>query len=59
MKQPQEGNIIAEYVVNGIHGYIMDTYLHDVSEEEMNRRVQHATQTAQRILEKDLLEHSE
>ncbi|MCD8355897.1 MAG: hypothetical protein LUE11_04935 [Clostridia bacterium] len=52
-----EGNVVAEYVVNGIHGYIMDTYIRDVPPEEMKKRVEKAKATAQRIWDRYLREH--
>lgn len=48
----QEGNVVATHVTkNGITCYIMDTYIRDVPEEEMKKRVEMACDTARRILE--------
>lgn len=48
----QKGNVVSTHIAkNGITCYIMDTYIRDVPEEEMERRVEMARDTARRILE--------
>lgn len=48
----QKGNVVSTHVTKtGITCYIMDTYIRDVPEEEMKKRVEMACDTARRILE--------
>lgn len=57
--QPLKGNVLAEYKdeASGATAYIMDTFIRNVPPEEMKRRIEKATVTAQRIWDRYLQEH--